>query len=339
MHGVRLSAVTLATCMASTAGAQSAACATQPVTVRDVCQKGVDLFSILAPQLGGALAAGGPTLGTARAGDGIALTLRVNGVAARVPDYSTQPFSVSGAQPGAIASTRSPVLIPALDVAFTLFPGMRAGQQRVLAVDLLASVVYLRSGDIGEVNVGPSKGTFAASPFRAGYGARLGLLSESRRLPAVSVSFLRRSLPRATLVSSAPINASGSSLRDTIALTESSLRADAVRLGLSKSFGRVEVGGGVGEDRFRNFTVLQGMATRSLAGAPLSPDRMSATLMRTNRRQSAYGSLALNLGHYHLGAEAGAVFGGGEFATFNSIAGYERGATRGHVSLGLRYSF
>jgi hypothetical protein len=294
---------------------------------------------MFAPQLGGALAAGGPVLGTARTGEGISITLRLNGVAAVTPDLSAQPFSVSGAQVSTLASTRAPVLIPALDVAFSLSPGIRAGRQRVLAVDLLGSVVYLRTGDVGTVNVGPGKGTFASSPFRAGYGARVGVLSESRRVPAVSVSYLRRSLPGTSMVTSAPITLPGATLRDTIALTESSLRADAFRLAVSKRVGRVEVGGGVGENRYRNFTQLQAMVTQSLFGAPVRTDRMTAVLTRKVRRQSAYGSLALTFGHYHVGAEAGAVFGGDEFPTFNSVAGYERGATRGHASLGVRYSF
>jgi hypothetical protein len=340
MRGWRSSAVTIATCLATTLGAQSASCASQPVTVRDVCQKGVDLFAVFAPQLGGALAAGGPVLGTARTGDGLSLTLRLNGVAALVPDLSAQPFSVGGPQVSTIATTRTPVLLPAVDAAFSLSPGIRAGRQRVLAVDLLASIVYLRTSDVGAVNVGPGKGTFSSSPFRVGYGVRVGVLSESRRVPAVSVSYLRRSLPRASLVTSAPILGPGaSSLRDTIALTESSLRADAFRLAISKSVGRVEVGGGIGEDRFRNFAQLQAMITPSVFGAPLPPQRMTAVLTRSNRRQSAYGSLAVRVGHYHVGAEAGAVFGGDEFPTFNSISGYERGATRGHASLGVRYRF
>lgn len=339
MRAGQLSAITIATCLATTLGAQSASCASQPVTLRDVCQKGVDLFAMFAPQLGGALAVGGPVLGSARTGDGVSLTLRLNGVAALVPDLSAQPFSVSGAQVSTIGTTRAPVLIPALDAAFTLAPGVRAGRQRVLAVDLLASIVYLRTSDVGTVNVGPGRGTFSKSPFRAGYGARVGVLSESRRVPAVSVSYLRRSLPRASLVTSAPINGSGASLRDTIALTESSVRADAVRLAISKNVGRVEMGGGIGEDRVRSFTQVQAMVTRSVFGAPLRPDRMTAVLTRSNRRQSAYGSLALRFGHYHVGGEAGAVFGGDEFPTFNSVTGYERGATRGHASLGVRYSF
>jgi hypothetical protein len=339
MRGWRSSAVTIATCLATTLGAQSASCASQPVTVRDVCQKGVDLFAVFAPQLGGALAAGGPVLGTARTGDGLSLTLRLNGVAALVPDLSVQPFSVSGPQVSTIGTTRTPVLLPAVDAAFSLSPGIRAGRQRVLAVDLLASIVYLRTSDVGAVNVGPGKGTFSSSPFRVGYGVRVGVLSESRWVPAVSVSYLRRSLPRASLVATAPINVSGASLRDTIALTESSLRADAIRLAISKRVGRVEVGGGIGEDRFRNFAQLQAMVTPSAFGAPLPPQRMTAVLTRSNRRQSAYGSLAVRVGHYHVGAEAGAVFGGDEFPTFNAITGYERGATRGHASLGVRYRF
>lgn len=339
MRGGRLTVVTLATFVASTLGAQSAACATQAVALRDVCQKGLDIFSMLAPQLDGALSAGGPVLGTARTGDGISLALRLNGVRALVPDISTQAFSLSGAQVSTIATTRTPVVLPALDVAFSMSPGVKAGRQRVLAVDLLASIVYLRTSDVGAVNLGPTKGTFASSAFRVGYGARVGLLSETRRIPAVSVSYLRRSLPRSSLVTSAPANGTGTSSRDTIALTESSLRADAFRLAVSKRVGRLEVGGGAGEDRYRNFTQLQAMVTRSVFGAPLPPDRMTAGLTREVRRQSAYGSLALNLGHYHVGAEAGAVFGGDEFATFNTIDGYQRGAARGHASLGVRYSF
>jgi hypothetical protein len=80
--------------------AQSQQCAAQVAALRDACQKGTDIFAMLAPQVNGALAGGGPVLGSARAVRGLSVGLRVNAVDGQVPDVATIQLSSSGAGTG-----------------------------------------------------------------------------------------------------------------------------------------------------------------------------------------------------------------------------------------------
>ena len=76
--------------------AQSAQCAAQALPLRDACQKGTDIFTMLAPQVNGALTGGGPVLGSSRAVRGLSIGIRVNAVDGRVPDLGNVQLSSTG---------------------------------------------------------------------------------------------------------------------------------------------------------------------------------------------------------------------------------------------------
>ncbi len=285
---------------------------------------------MLAPQVNGALTAGGPVLGSSRAVRGLSIGLRVNAVDGRVPDLATVKLSANGVVQSAIPTKKAPVPAPALDVAFGLFPGVFVGVQRILSVDALVNVAYIPSRDIQDFSVKTTNGS-----LKLGYGARIGLLADRMLMPAVAVSYFRRSLPTATFSTSFSSSVSGVTTRDSLSLGELSIRNDALRLSASKKLGFIEIGGGVGQDKYRTFTQLRARVSPTI-GTPVSG---AFALTQEIKRNAAYGSFALNIFKLRIGAEAGSTFGGDSVSTFNSFTDGKLNEQRLFGSVGLRLSF
>src|SRR5579885_2874002 len=139
--------------MAPAAGAQSASCPgglpLSPAQVtQDACQKAVDIFQYMAPQLGGAITGGNATLGQGGALGGIghfSIGVRVNAVQGSVPqvnDASATPV-FTGAAKTNYATKDTPVPMPTADAALGVFGGIPLGVTNILAVDVLASATYI----------------------------------------------------------------------------------------------------------------------------------------------------------------------------------------------------
>lgn len=310
--------------------AQSAQCSAQPVALQDACQKGTDIFTMLAPQVNGALTGGGPVLGSSRAVRGLSIGVRVNAVDGRVPDITNLQLSSTGMQQSTIATKRVPVPAPTLDVAIGLFPGLFVGVQRILSVDGLVNVAYIPNSDIEDFSVRTTKGS-----LKLGYGARIGVLADRMLMPAVAVSFFRRSLPTATFSTGFNSSVVGVTTQDSISLAGLSVENDALRLGVSKKMGFFEIGGGVGQDRYRTFTQLVSRVSPPIGAAV----RDTVALTQAIKRNAAYGSLALNIFKLRLAAEAGSTFGGDSVSTYNTFTDGKLNEQRLFGSVGLRLSF
>lgn len=308
----------------------SAQCASAAVSLRDACQKGTDIFSMLAPQVNGALTGGGPVLGSSRAVRGISIGLRVNAVDGRVPDLTNVELSSTGAVASTIATERVPVPAPTFDVAVGVFPGFFLGVQRILALDALVNVAYVPSRDIEDFSLRTTNGS-----LKIGYGARLGLLSDRFLVPAVAVSFFRRSLPTTTFSTSFESSIAGVTTNDSLSLSELSVENDALRLSISKKLGFLELGGGVGQDRYRTFTQLRARVQPSIGPAASG----AFALTQEIKRNAAYGSVALNIFKLRIGAEAGSTFGGDSVSTFNTFTDGKINEQRLFGSVGLRLNF
>lgn len=310
--------------------AQSAQCVAQPIALRDACQKGTDIFTMLSPQIHGALAGGGPVLGSSNAVRGFSVGLRVNAVDGRVPDVRNLSLSTSGIARSTIPTTRIPLPAPVLDIAIGVFPGFFVGVQRLLSVELLANVAYVPNRSIEDFSVRAANGS-----LKLGYGARVGLLADRLVMPAVAVSYFRRSLPTATFSTGLPSTSLGATTSDSLILGDLSIRNDALRLGISKKLGFLEVGGGVGQDRYRTFSQLRARVTPPV-GASVTG---AFVLTQEIKRNAAYGSIALNILKLRLAAEAGSTFGGDSIATYNAFTDGKLNSQRLFGSVGLRLGF
>ncbi len=309
---------------------QSSQCTAQATALRDACQKGTDIFTMLAPQVNGALTGGGPVLGSSRAVRGLSIGIRVNAVDGRVPDLANVRLSTTGIVRSTLPTKKVPVPAPTLDVALGLFPGVNVGVQRLFSIEALVNVAYIPNKDIEDFSVKTTNGS-----LKLGYGARVGLLADRMLMPAVAVSYFRRSLPTAAFSTSFTSNVSGVTTQDSISLTQLSIRNDALRLSASKKLGFIEIGGGVGQDRYRTFTSLTASVSPSIG----APQKGTVALTQELKRNAAYGSFAINFFKLRLGAEAGSTFGGDSIATYNTFTDGKLNEQRLFGSVGLRLSF
>lgn len=322
--------IAVATVRPAAAQTPSTQCTAQAAILRDACQKGTDIFSMLAPQVNGAITGGGAVLGSARAVGGLSIGLRVNAVDGQVPDLGSVSLSPTGMVQSAIPTKRVPVPAPAVDVAIALFPGIFVGVQRILSLDALVNVAYIPSRDIQDFSVRTTDGS-----LKLGYGAKLGILSDRFLMPAVSVSYFKRSLPTTTFSTSFSSSIASVSTRDSLVLDHLAIETQAYRLALSKKLGFIEIGGGVGQDRYRTGTSLRAVVSPSIG----SPASGSVALAQVMKRNAAYGSLALNIFKLRIAAEAGTTFAVDSVQTYNSFTDGKVNENRLFGSVGLRLGF
>ena len=285
-------------------------------TTQDACQQAIDVFKMMAPQLGIAITGGNATLGQGGAMGGLgqfAAEIRGNLIAGDVPQLQTP--SLTGAQQRTNYPTKKQLLgLPSVDASIGLFKGLPLGITNVGGVDLLLSAFYVPKVNADNITVDPD------SPLKIGYGLRLGLIQESLLLPGVSVTYFRRDLPKTTIT--------GSANGATLTVANLNVKTDAWRLTASKNLILVSLAAGVGQDRYDESALASGtVATQSSSVA------LSQKLTRTNYFVDA----SLNMLLAKVAAELGMV-SGGTIATYNQFD-TAPDKSRLYGSLGLRLGF
>lgn len=299
---------------ATQASAQASQCAGG--TTQDACQQAIDVFKLMAPQLGIAITGGNATLGQGGAMGGLghfAAEIRGNLIAGDVPQLQTP--SITGAQQRTNYPTKKQLLgLPSVDASIGLFKGLPLGITNVGGVDLLLSAFYVPKVNADNITVDPD------SPLKIGYGVRLGLIQESLLLPGVSVTYFRRDLPKTTIT--------GSDNGATLTVDNLNVKTDAWRLTASKNLILVSLAAGVGQDRYDESALASGtVATQSSSVA------LSEKLTRTNYFVDA----SLNMLLAKVVAEVGMV-SGGTITTYNQFD-TAPDKSRLYGSLGLRLGF
>src|SRR5678815_2762034 len=100
---------------------------------QDACQKAIDIFAFMTPQLGIGLVGGNATLGATSALGGIghfSIGVRGNATRGRVPQVSDVSYSVTGAEQSDFGVQDQVVGLPAVDAAIGLFGGIPLGLSR-----------------------------------------------------------------------------------------------------------------------------------------------------------------------------------------------------------------
>src|SRR5688500_9748910 len=93
------------------------------VATQDACQKAIDLFDYMAPQLGAVIAGGNATLGQGGTLGGFphfVVGLRVNGLMGSLPNVEDHPPVLSGAEQTDYETAGQPLGLPAVDAAIGL---------------------------------------------------------------------------------------------------------------------------------------------------------------------------------------------------------------------------
>jgi hypothetical protein len=334
---VSFAALTLAAASASAQGIDTQRC--PPGTVnglgvpdqarasQDACQKAIDLFKYLAPQLGTIIAGGNATLGQAGSLGGLghfSLGVRVNAIQGSLPQIQNITPSVNGATNTPAIETKTQAFpMPTADLAVGIFKGLPLAITNVGGVDVLVSASYVPEFNSSGVSVKVPSGS-----LKLGYGARIGILQESLLVPGVSVSYIRRDLPT--------VNISANSGNDSLYTNNLTLKTTALRLVASKGFLLFGFAAGIGQDKYESSAdVAAHVAARALTpAANAGPVSLSQSITRTN----VFADLSMNLLLFKLTGEIGQV-SGGTINTYNTFSGKQAADSRVYGSVGARFGF
>jgi hypothetical protein len=288
---------------------------------QDACQKAIDLFRYLAPQLGAVLAGGNPTQGVSGTLGGLghfSLGLRANVLYASLPQVDRVVPNARGAQVSTYGIDDQLIGFVTADVALGIFKG--ASGSGFGSVDVLVSGSYLPSYSNSNVDIAVPSGS-----LKFGLGAKVGLLTESATRPGISVSYLDRGLPTVSIT--------GKSGDDRLVLADLSVRSRSWRAVAGKSFLIFGIGGGFGQDRYDSnanitVTVAPRQATQGGTGGPIA-------LGQQMTRNNIFGTAWLNLKVFRLVGEIGRVTGG-TIVTYNQFdAEYPADGQRTYGSIGI----
>jgi hypothetical protein len=295
---------------------------------QDACQKAIDLFQYMAPQLGTLIAGGNPTLGQGSTLGGLghfSAGLRVNVLQGSLPQVQNVTPSVTGATSTRFETKDQLLPMPTADLAIGVFKGIPLPLTNVGGVDLLVSASYVPEFDRDGVSVKVPNGS-----LKLGYGVRVGITQESLLTPGVAVSYLVRDLPT--------MNLAGNSGGDSLYVNDLSLKTKAWRITASKSLIFVSLAAGFGQDKYDASTdIAAHVAARTVpptSAANAGPVSLSQSLTRTN----IFGDLSMNLLLFKLNAEIGQV-SGGTINTYNTFSGKQPADSRLYGSVGVRFGF
>jgi hypothetical protein len=295
---------------------------------QDACQKAIDLFQYMAPQLGGAITGGNATLGQGGNLGGLghfSAGFRVNVLQGSIPQVQNVTPSVNGATSSAYDTKTQILPMPTAELAIGVFKGLPLAITNVGGVDVLVSASYLPEFNNSNVSVKVPNGS-----LKFGYGARVGILQESLLVPGVSVSYLHRELPTASIAAN--------SNNDSLYVNNLSLKSNAWRVVASKSLILFGLAAGFGQDKYDASTDISAhVAARTVpptSAANAGPVNLSQKLTRTN----VFADLSMNLLLFKLTGEIGQV-SGGTINTYNTFNGKQAADSRIYGSVGARFGF
>jgi hypothetical protein len=320
---------------ARAAGAQQGqldpGCARQDLYLRDACQKGVDMFNLVAPQLGASLAGGNAVLGQSSTLGGLghfSFGVRVTALSGTIPKTTTQQLSVTGPQRSGFTTGDQIIGLPVAEASVGLFKGLPMGVTNVGGVDAIVSLSYIPDIEVDQVSV-----TTLGSSVKLGYGARIGILQETSIVPGVSLTFLRRDLPRTSVLARAS--------SDTVAVNDIDARTSAWRVVAGKRFAVLGLAAGAGRDSYDASASAGAVLNRTVAG--LGTARVAAanaaSAAQSFSRTNAFGDVTLYLPYARLTAEVGRVGSGDVVAPYNDFGGKSGAESFTYFSAGVRVQF
>jgi hypothetical protein len=297
---------------------------------QDACQMAVDVFQMLSPELGLALAGGNATLGSGSTLGGpghFSLGLRANFFEGDLPDVSSFPTpSVNGREQRsgttALPSSSRIVGLVTADAAIGVFGGVPLPLTNVGGIDLLLSASYIP-------NIGSASSDLRIAPDRnlqLGYGVRVGLLQESIVVPGVSFTYLKRDLPTTTITGTAP--------DVQISVRDARVKTSAYRIVASKNLVIFGLAGGIGQDKYDDEANAQGTVRTQLGPQTSDVVALSQNLTRTNY----FVDLSANFPVFKVVGEVGQVTGG-TVDTYNEFETGRADKSRTYGSVGFRIAF
>jgi hypothetical protein len=301
---------------------------------QDACQQAYDVFQFMAPQLGLALAGGNATLGQGSSLGGLghfSIGVRANVFNGIIPQIDKFTQRTTGASPAQTLLSKDQILgLPTADAAIGIFGGIPLGLTNVGGIDALVSASYVPT--IGEGNADFS--LKPSSNWQFGYGARIGLLSESIIVPGISLTYLKRDLPATTISGSTNYTSVLGVTTASLSIANAEVKTQAIRLVASKSFLVFGFAAGVGQDKYSQSANITATVNGTIGGtSSVTVPNDFPDITRTNYFFDA----SLNLPLFKVVGEVGQVTGG-TVNTFNSIGTQRADRSLTYGSLGLRLS-
>ncbi len=286
----------------------------------DACQTIVDLFRYVAPQVGTLVAGGNATLGQGGTLGGLghfALTLRANVTQSfSLPDLEAVSVGSGPAIARSYTTTKYPAAFPVADLALGVLRGLDVGRHRVGGLDLIANVFYVPTEALEGIDANSFAVTVDGKQLQLGFGARVELLAETKRLPSLAVSYVQRDIPRISLTHSIESDNGRAQDLDTLSFRGLSVRTKAWRAVVGKRLSFLGLVFGIGKDSYsENAALGYSMAT----GAGRGRIRGSFPLADKSSALNMFGDLAINLRLFRTYLEVGRV-SGSEPKTFSAFS-------------------
>ena len=232
-----------AVALASPALAQTPECSGYSGNAERVCAAAVDGTRAFHPSFGMLVSGGNPTIGSAATLGGLghaSLTVRANAVNFVLPD-----LDYTGSSTTVPAGDKLFLPAPLVEGSVGIYNGLSAG---LFAVDLLGSAQLLPTDQINNVTVDSRARRIGNIALGLGYGARVGLVRGIGPLPDISVSVMRRDIPRITYGDVAAGDRFSYGL---------DLQATNVRLVASKQVAVLDLAAGMGWDKYTGDAIIQ----------------------------------------------------------------------------------
>ena len=293
----------------------------QQLAAQDACQKAIDIFGFMTPQLGIGLVGGNATLGTGGALGGpgrFSIGVRGNALQGRVPQVADVNASITGAQSSDYGIENQVVGLPAVEGALGLFGGVPLGVTHAFAVDALVSATYVPELSRSSIAVSLPDGS-----LKLGYGGRIGVIQESFATPSVSLTYLKRDLPTTSIVAT--------SGNDRISVDDVSVKTTAWRAVVGKSIGFFGLAAGGGQDEYKSGASASVVVNEGAVTVNGGPYDLSQSVKRTN----IFADASLNFPLIKFAFEIGRV-SGGKIDAYNTFSGKRADDALTYASVGIR---
>ena len=294
--------------------------------VLDACRKAEDLAAFVAGQATRSLASGNAIIGESgvlQATGKMSVSIRAHGVARSAPQLQGTMLRTDGITASSAFRTEDgSAMSMSADVAVGGLRGFRAGETRIGGVDLLGNLSMAPGFHSSGLRV-TSKG------FGFGLGVRVGVIAETRVLPAISLSVIRRALPPFSAQTTQLATDAGGTM--SISLKDIAVSAQTLRLAGSKQFGRFGVTGGYGRGSY------EASGEYRVASLDLSDDSGTIPVFASVARNDMFAGASLTLGPARIGAEVGRTFGVSGPVMFNTFGDGTTGGRRTYATLGVRF--
>jgi hypothetical protein len=285
----------------------------------NVCNAALDGAEVFHPVAGLLVSGGNPVLGGIGMLGGFghfAFTARVNATELKTPDLN---YDGTGTTVGQGDKIFAPA--PLIEAAVGIFGGV--GPMHALAIDALGSAQLLPTTQVSGLSVDKNARKIGSVALGLGYGARVGVIQGRAIIPSVTVSVMRRNIPRITF-GDVP---GGDQYSFSTNLNATNLRAVA-----GYKLAILAVGAGLGWDKYTSDATIE-FQDQLVAGSTLNVRRSL-----DNSRTLGFLTASLDLPIIKIGAEAGYQFGKTQNLK-TTFTGNDPSKSRFFVGGGIRLTF